>query len=94
MRTSESTAWGPWLLVAAGAAAGLGAIGLGAPAPAGGAIMGFGFLFGSLIRVAVSDRRAGALAVRGRRMDAFTLAAFGAALVIGSLLMLLRLHDS
>ncbi|GAB3885867.1 DUF3017 domain-containing protein [Microbispora bryophytorum] len=94
MRTSESTAWGPYLLVVAGAAAGLGVIGLGVPVPAGGAIMGCGFLAGSLIRVTVSERRAGALAVRSRRMDALTLAAFGAALVIGSLLMLLRLHDS
>ncbi|MEU7877376.1 DUF3017 domain-containing protein [Microbispora bryophytorum] len=94
MRTSESTAWGPYLLVVAGAAAGLGVIGLGAPVSAGGAIMGCGFLAGSLVRVTFSERRAGALAVRSRRMDALTLAAFGAALVIGSLLMLLRLHDS
>ncbi|MEU7936386.1 DUF3017 domain-containing protein [Microbispora bryophytorum] len=94
MRTSESTAWGPYLLVVAAAAAGLGVIGLGVPVSAGGAIMGFGFLAGSLVRVTVSERRAGALAVRSRRMDALTLAAFGAALVIGSLLMLLRLHDS
>ncbi|GIH58927.1 hypothetical protein Mro02_58410 [Microbispora rosea subsp. aerata] len=82
------------MLVAAGAAAGLCAVGLGVPVPAGGAIMGFGFLFGSLIRVTLSERRAGALAVRSKRVDALTLAAFGAALVIGSLLMLLRLHDS
>ena len=94
MRTRESTAWGPYLLVAAPVAAGLAAVGLGVPVTAGGAIMGFGFLFGSLIRVTVSARRAGALAVRSRRMDALTLAAFGAALVTGSLLMLLRLHDS
>ncbi|OPG11342.1 hypothetical protein B1L11_20945 [Microbispora sp. GKU 823] len=77
-----------------GCGAGLCAIGLGVPVPAGGAIMGCGFLAGSLARMTVSERRAGALAVRSRRMDALTLAAFGAALVIGSLLMLLRLHDS
>jgi hypothetical protein len=94
VRTSERTAWGPYLLVATGAAAGLCAIGVGAPVPTGGAIMGCGFLAGSLVRVAVSERRAGALAIRGKRVDALTLAAFGAALVIGSLLMLLRLHDS
>ena len=87
-------AWGPYLLVTATTAAGLCAIGLGVPVAAGGAIMGCGMLAGSLIRLAVSERRAGALAVRSRRMDALTLAAFGAALAIGSLLMLLRLHDS
>ncbi|MBX6387082.1 MAG: DUF3017 domain-containing protein [Microbispora sp.] len=94
MRTRESTAWGPYLLVVAGAAAGLCVIALGMPVPRGGAIMGFGFLVGSLVRVTVSERRAGALAVRTKRMDALTLAAFGVALVVGSLLMLLRLHDS
>lgn len=78
----------------AGAAAGLGVIGLGVSVPVGGAIMGCGFLAGSLVRVTVSERRAGALAVRSKRMDALTLAAFGAALFVGSLLMLLRLHDS
>ncbi|WP_327043817.1 DUF3017 domain-containing protein [Microbispora sp. NBC_01189] len=94
VRAGESTAWGPYLLVVAGVAAGLGAIGLGAAVSTGGAVMGGAFLAGSVARLATPDRRAGVLAVRGRRADAITLAAFGAALVAGSLLMLLRLHDS
>ncbi|GLW21990.1 DUF3017 domain-containing protein [Microbispora triticiradicis] len=94
VRTGESTAWGSYLVVAAGVAAGLGAIALGAPVSTGGVVMGGAFLAGSVTRLATSDRRAGVLAVRGRRTDAITLAAFGVALVAGSLLMLLRLHDS
>lgn len=94
MTTGRRTAWGPYLLVAAGALIGLGVIGLGLPIPAGGTLMGCAFLAGSVVRLVASERRAGALAIRTRRMDALTLAAFGVALVVGSLLLLLRLHDS
>ncbi|MEW9526952.1 DUF3017 domain-containing protein [Microbispora sp. NPDC049125] len=86
--------WGPYALVAAGVLAGLGAFGLGAPPPVGGTTMGAAFIVGSLLRLWASDGRAGALAVRSRKVDAAVLAGFGAALVIGSLLLLLRLHDS
>ncbi len=86
--------WGPYLLVLAGAATGLGVIAMGVPPWAGGVILGVALIAGSAFRLMVPDERAGPLASRGRMMDALTFAAMGALLVIGSLSLLLRLHGT
>ncbi|ETK33257.1 DUF3017 domain-containing protein [Microbispora sp. ATCC PTA-5024] len=94
MNTTEKTAWGPYLLVAAGAVVGLCAIALGAPPPAGATVMGCALVVGALVRLRAADARAGALAVRSRGMDALVLGGLGALLVLGSLLLLLPLHNT
>ncbi|MEZ0072793.1 DUF3017 domain-containing protein [Planotetraspora sp. GP83] len=92
--SGTGTAWGPYLLVVAGAGAGLGAVVFGAPPWAGGVIVGGAFILGSAIRLIVSDERAGPLAIRSRKADVVILATLGAALVLGSLSLLLRLHNT
>jgi hypothetical protein len=89
---STKRTWGPYLLVMAGAALGLGAIALGEEPWIGGVIVGAALLTGALLRLWTSDRRAGALVSRSRGLDALTLAALGVALVLGSLSLLLDLH--
>ncbi|MCC5580995.1 MULTISPECIES: DUF3017 domain-containing protein [Microtetraspora] len=86
--------WGPYLLVAAGTAAGLGLIAFGVATWVGGAVIGFALVAGAALRLIVPDDRAGLLGVRTRRMDAFVLLLLGAALVAGSLSLLLRLHST
>ncbi|MBP2704768.1 DUF3017 domain-containing protein [Microbispora sp. RL4-1S] len=87
-------AWGPYLLVLAGAATGLGAIALGVRLAAGGAIIGSALVVGALIRLNVSDSRAGLLTVRTRKVDTLVMAGLGGALVVGSLLLLVHLHNT
>ncbi|GIH70408.1 DUF3017 domain-containing protein [Sphaerimonospora thailandensis] len=81
--------WRPYLLVVAGAAAGLGAVGLGAAPWAGGVTIGGSLLAGAALRYLGSGRRAGMLAVRSRKTDTAVLALLGAALLAGSLSLLL-----
>jgi hypothetical protein len=86
--------WGPYLLVLAGAATGLGVIALGVPPWVGGVILGVALIVGSAFRLVVPEERVGPLASRGRMMDALVFAAMGALLVVGSLSLLLRLHGT
>jgi hypothetical protein len=87
-------AWGPYLLVVVGAAAGLGLIGFGGAPWLGGVIMGSALLVGSMTRLVISDERAGTLAIRSKKTDVVVLAVLGLALVGGSLSLLLRLHNT
>ncbi|WP_067172352.1 DUF3017 domain-containing protein [Microtetraspora niveoalba] len=86
--------WGPYLLVVAGAVAGLGLIAYGVAIWVGGAVMGFAFIAGAALRLIVPDDRAGLLGVRTRRTDVLVLLVLGAALAAGSLSLLLRLHST
>ncbi|WP_433499714.1 DUF3017 domain-containing protein [Sphaerimonospora sp. CA-214678] len=81
--------WRPYLLVIAGAGAGLCAVGLGAAPWVGGVVIGVSLLVGAALRFLGSGRRAGLLAVRSRNTDTVVLAVMGAALVAGSLSLLL-----
>ncbi|MFF3664211.1 DUF3017 domain-containing protein [Microtetraspora malaysiensis] len=85
---------GPYLLVVAGAVAGLGLIAYGVAIWVGGAVIGFALIAGAALRLIVPEDRAGLLGVRTRRTDALVLLVFGAALVAGSLSLLLRLHST
>ncbi|MGI5485934.1 DUF3017 domain-containing protein [Microtetraspora malaysiensis] len=85
---------GPYLLVAAGAVAGLGLIAYGVAIWVGGAVIGFAFVAGAALRLIVPEDRAGLLGVRTRRTDVLVLLVFGAALVASSLSLLLRLHST
>ena len=78
MRASgKGRVWRPYLLVMAGTAAGLCAIGLGMAPWVGGVVIGVSLLVGAALRFLGSGRGAGMLAV------------LGAALVAGSLSLLL-----
>ncbi|WP_285702497.1 DUF3017 domain-containing protein [Microtetraspora sp. NBRC 16547] len=86
--------WGPYLLVAAGAVAGLGMIAYGFAVWVGGAVIGFALIAGAALRLIVPDGRAGLLGVRTRRVDAIVFLVLGSALVAGSLNLLLRMHST
>lgn len=73
----------------AGTAAGLCAIGLGMAPWVGGVVIGVSLLVGAALRFLGSGRGAGMLAVRSRNTDSAVLAVLGAALVAGSLSLLL-----
>ncbi|GII75568.1 hypothetical protein Sru01_05500 [Sphaerisporangium rufum] len=75
----------PYLLVLAGAAAGLGAMALGLPAWAGSLVVSAALLGGAVARLAGPDGGQGLLAVRGRRADAVTFALIGGALAVVAL---------
>ncbi|GAA4578729.1 hypothetical protein GCM10023194_02320 [Planotetraspora phitsanulokensis] len=95
MKTRDnSTAWGLYLLVVVGAAAGLGVIAFGGTPWIGGVITGGALLVGSAVRLILSEHRAGALAIRTKKTDVVVFAVLGLALVGGSLSLLLRLHNT
>jgi hypothetical protein len=95
VKTRENgTAWGSYLLVVVGAAAGLGVIGFGGAPWLGGVIMGAALLVGSAVRLVLSEERAGGLAIRTKKTDVVVFAVIGLALVGGSLSLLLRLHNT
>lgn len=80
--------------MAAGAALGLGLIAIGFDASTGGVVMGVSLLAGAGLRLVVPGRSTGALAVRRRKTDVFTLAMFGFLVVAGSLALLVDLHGT
>jgi len=89
---SADHAWGPYLLVLAGAVVGLGAIALGESPTIGGVVVGLALLTGAVLRLWTADRRAGLLGSRSRGLDALVFAVLGVVLVLGSLSLLLELH--
>ncbi|GIH21929.1 hypothetical protein Aph01nite_02390 [Acrocarpospora phusangensis] len=92
MTNGEKTPWWPYLLVAAGAAVGLGLIALGFAATTGAMVMGVAMLAGAGLRLVVPGRSTGALAIRSRKADVLTLAVFGFLLVAGSLAFAIKFH--
>ncbi|GAA1009047.1 hypothetical protein Aple_063940 [Acrocarpospora pleiomorpha] len=92
MTNGDKTSWWPYLLVAVGAATGLGLIGLGLGHITGGMVMGLTMLAGAGLRLVVPVRSTGALGVRRRKTDVLTLATFGLLLVVGSLAFLIKFH--
>jgi hypothetical protein len=75
-------AWGPYLLILAGAAVGLGTIAMGLPAWAGSLIVAFSVLVGAVLRLIVPGGTESLLAVRDRRTDALTFAVLGGAMTV------------
>ena len=80
---SASLAWLPYLIVLAGAAAGMFIIWRGSKyAGPGAGLIGASLLAGALARLILPTRYAGLLASRRKASDVLALAAFGAAVLI------------
>ncbi|MFC4586646.1 DUF3017 domain-containing protein [Sphaerisporangium corydalis] len=77
--------WGSYLLVLAGAAAGLGAIAMGLPAWAGSLIVAFSVLFGAVLRLLAPGDRETMLATRDRRTDAIVSGVLGGVMTVVAL---------
>ncbi|GAA1001667.1 hypothetical protein GCM10009555_106700 [Acrocarpospora macrocephala] len=92
MTNGNKTPWWPYLLVAAGAAAGLGLIALGYAPPTAAMVMGITMLGGAGLRLVVPGRSTGALAIRSRKTDVLTLAVFGFLLVVGAIAFSIDFH--
>ncbi|WP_405144721.1 DUF3017 domain-containing protein [Sphaerisporangium sp. NBC_01403] len=82
---TNGRAWGPYLLILAGAAVGLGAIAMGLPAWAGSLIVACSVLFGAVLRLLVHGDRESMLAVRDRRSDAVTYGVLGGVMAVVAL---------
>lgn len=84
-RLTNGRAWGPYLLVLAGAAVGLGTIAMGLPAWAGSLIVATAVLVGAVLRLLVPGDGDSLLAIRGRRADAVISGILGGALALVAL---------
>jgi hypothetical protein len=82
---TNGKAWGPYLLILAGAAVGLVTIVVGLPAWAGSLVVALSMLVGAVLRLFVPDDRVSLLAVRSRRADAATYAVLGGLLTVVAL---------
>ncbi|MEU8266827.1 DUF3017 domain-containing protein [Sphaerisporangium sp. NPDC049002] len=82
---TNGRAWGPYLLILAGAAVGLGAIAMGLPAWAGSLVVACSVLFGAVLRLLVPGDRESMLGVRSRRTDAATYALLGGVMTVVAL---------
>ncbi|GLV52028.1 hypothetical protein TBS_25960 [Thermobispora bispora] len=91
-RNGGGFAWGPYLLVLLCAAAGLALIPFGVEPWVSGVVLGGSLVLGAALRLVISDEQAHGLKVRSRKTDVLVLATLGAALVAGSLSLLLPLH--
>ena len=81
---TNAKAWGPYLLILAGAAVGLGVIAAGLPVWAGSLIVAFSLLVAALLRLITPSGGYSLLAVRHKRTDALTYAALGATMTVVS----------
>ncbi|MEV7971434.1 DUF3017 domain-containing protein [Sphaerisporangium sp. NPDC088356] len=87
---TNGRAWGPYLLILAGAAVGLGAIAMGLPAWAGSLIVACSVLLGAVLRLLVPGDRESLLAVRNRRTDAVTYGVLGGVMTVVALSVALQ----
>ncbi|HEY9522353.1 MAG TPA: DUF3017 domain-containing protein [Thermopolyspora sp.] len=83
---------GPYVLVLVATAAAITGLVLGLPASVGGVLIGVPVLCGALYRGLRPGTGGGALATRGRGLDALMMALLGGALVVSGLLFLVSWH--